>query len=132
MKILLLNPSMGDYYQGSKVKAAITLSPPLNLAILAAGLIRAGHKVSVVDQEAEPDADVRQVLRKLKPDMVGITFRTPPLPPTSIILFVWGSCFTTNFGMVNVIKLGFWIDGKHIRVYIMDDSGCEISPYFSV
>lgn len=80
MKILLLNPSMGDYYQGSKVKAAITLSPPLNLAILAASLIRAGHKVSVVDQEAEPDADVRQVLRKLKPDMVGITFRTPLFP----------------------------------------------------
>lgn len=80
MKAVLINPSMGDYYKRSKVRAAITLSPPLNLAILAGGLRRAGHQVSVIDLEAGPEPDLGARLRQLKPDMVGISFRTPLFP----------------------------------------------------
>lgn len=80
MTVLLINPSMGDYYKGAKVKAAITLSPPLNLALLGAQLKKSGHRVVVLDLEAEPAADVPAILRKLQPEMVGITFRTPLFP----------------------------------------------------
>ena len=80
MKVLLLNPSMGDYYKDAKVRAAITLSPPLNLAVVAAAARRAGHEVRALDLEAEGDADVEAALRALKPDAVGITFRTPLFP----------------------------------------------------
>jgi anaerobic magnesium-protoporphyrin IX monomethyl ester cyclase len=80
MTVLLINPSMGDYYQGAKVKAAITLSPPLNLALLGAQLKLAGHRVVALDMEAEPEADVAALLRRVQPDLVGITFRTPLFP----------------------------------------------------
>ena len=84
MNIILINPSMGDYYRGAKVKSAITLSPPLNLAVLAAALQRAGHTVQVLDLEAEAveshDAVLRAVLRDTRPEMVGVTFRTPLFP----------------------------------------------------
>lgn len=74
-RVLLINPSMGDYYKNSKVAAAITLSPPLNLALLAGALRRAGHDVRAVDLEADPDG-----LRFDNEDVVGITFRTPLFP----------------------------------------------------
>ena len=35
MKVLLINPTMGDYYRDANVSAALTLSPPPNLALLA-------------------------------------------------------------------------------------------------
>ncbi len=80
MKAALINPSMGDYYRGSKVRAAITLSPPLNLAVLAASARRAGHEVAALDLEARGDADVLAWLSAEAPDLVGITFRTPLFP----------------------------------------------------
>ncbi|MCB9796625.1 MAG: cobalamin B12-binding domain-containing protein [Alphaproteobacteria bacterium] len=80
MKVLLINPSMGDYYRRSKVKAAITLSPPLNLALLAGALQRAGHAVDVWDLEAGELPDLERRLAEARPDMVGVTFRTPLFP----------------------------------------------------
>ena len=79
-RLLLLNPSMGDYYAGSKVKSAITLSPPLNLALVGAAARQAGHHVATIDSEATPDADLSAVLQREQPDVVGITFRTPLFP----------------------------------------------------
>ncbi len=80
MKAVFINPSMGDYYRDAKVQAAITLSPPLNLAAVAAAARRAGHEVAALDLEAAGDVDVAQWLRDEAPDMVGITFRTPLFP----------------------------------------------------
>ena len=80
MKVVLINPSMGDYYAKAKVRAAITLSPPLNLAILAAMLRRAGHDTVVWDREARPRLDIEAALATERPDLVGITFRTPLFP----------------------------------------------------
>jgi len=79
-KLLLLNPGMGDYYATSKVKSAITLSPPLNLALVGAAARQAGHQVAAIDYEATPDADLSSTLRSFEPDVVGITFRTPLFP----------------------------------------------------
>jgi anaerobic magnesium-protoporphyrin IX monomethyl ester cyclase len=80
VRVLLINPTMGDYYRHSKVAAAITLSPPLNLGLLAGALRAAGHQVELWDLEARPIPDIRAALRASKPDMVGITFRTPLFP----------------------------------------------------
>ena len=79
MKIVLINPSMGTYYQDAPVRAAITLSPPLNLAVLAGGLLLDGHSVEIWDLEAGP-MDLERALAQSKPDLVGITFRTPLFP----------------------------------------------------
>ena len=80
MRVLLVNPTMGDYYKNSKVAAAITLSPSLNLALLAGNLERNGHPTTIWDLEAEPEGDLEARLRAEKPDVIGITFRTPLFP----------------------------------------------------
>ncbi|MEE2750315.1 MAG: radical SAM protein [Myxococcota bacterium] len=79
MRIVLVNPTMGTYYEGSAVRAAITLSPPLNLAVLAGGLLADGHTVEIWDLELEP-MDIPAALKAFQPDLVGITFRTPLFP----------------------------------------------------
>ena len=83
-RVLLINPSMGDYYRNSKVAAAITLSPPLNLALLAGGLRRAGHEVFAIDLEADPGR-IEERLAELQPDLVGVSFRTPLFPQARLI-----------------------------------------------
>lgn len=85
MKVVLVNPTMGDYYQHSKVSAAITLSPPLNLALLAGALRQAGHTVELWDLEAEDasaaePAALQARFAAARPDLVGVTFRTPLFP----------------------------------------------------
>ncbi len=79
MRIVLINPSMGTYYEDAPVRAAITLSPPLNLAVLAGGLLQDGHSVEIWDLEAVP-MDLESALARFSPDLVGITFRTPLFP----------------------------------------------------
>ncbi|MCP4809309.1 MAG: radical SAM protein [Proteobacteria bacterium] len=80
MRVVLINPTMGDYYKHSKVAAAITLSPPLNLALLAGALRRAGHDVECWDLEATPIENLPGRLCGSRADMVGISFRTPLFP----------------------------------------------------
>ncbi len=85
MRVLLVNPTMGDYCQHSKVKAAITLSPPLNLALLAGNLERHGHTATIWDLDAErlaaePDGALEARLGAESPDIIGVTFRTPLFP----------------------------------------------------
>jgi len=77
MKVLLINPSMGGYYIGAVVSSAITRSPPLNLALLAGALILDGHDVVVWDLEVTPLTDIRERLLELKPELVGLTARSP-------------------------------------------------------
>lgn len=78
-RILLVNPSMGGYYAQSRVKRAITQSPPLNLAVIAAGLVRSGHEVRVLDLDGEPwrRDELTDLVTDYRPGMVGFTFRTP-------------------------------------------------------
>lgn len=78
-RILLINPSMQTYYDQMKVKAAITQSPPLNIAVIAASLLRAGHDVQAIDLDGEPwqEQELPSILQNFSPDMVGLTFRTP-------------------------------------------------------
>ncbi len=90
MRVVLVNPSMGAYYRHSKVAAAITLSPPLNLGLLAGALRRAGHSVILWDLEAEDPsasdpADLERRFAKVRPDMVGVSFRTPLFPQAKTI-----------------------------------------------
>ncbi|MFM7203955.1 MAG: B12-binding domain-containing radical SAM protein [Myxococcota bacterium] len=78
-RVLLINPSMQTYYEQMKVKSAITQSPPLNIAVVAGALLRAGHEVRALDLDGEPwrEKELPQLLRQFDPGLVGITFRTP-------------------------------------------------------
>lgn len=76
-QVLLVRPSTRRYYRTSPVGGAITRSPPLNLARLAAALRVRGHEVSVLDLEVRPLRHLARALRRLRPDVVGVSFRTP-------------------------------------------------------
>jgi anaerobic magnesium-protoporphyrin IX monomethyl ester cyclase len=75
--VLLIRPGLGDFYTGVGAGLAVTCSPPVNLATLAAATALAGHRVEIWDLEASPRPDLVRALRELAPDIVGITFRTP-------------------------------------------------------
>lgn len=74
---VLIRPPLGHYYRRNVIQAAVTVSPPLNLALLAAVLERAGHRVHVLDLEVDPTLPLGATLARLAPDLVGVTFRTP-------------------------------------------------------
>ncbi len=76
-RVLLIRPGLGRYYSGVGAGLAVTTSPPVNLATLAAVLDRAGHAVRVWDLEASPQHDLVGALRSEAPDLIGFTFRTP-------------------------------------------------------
>ncbi len=77
--VVLIRPSSGSYYRHTLVGSAVTLSPPLNLASLAASLEAAHHRVVILDLERFPRLDLSLALRKIGPDLVGVTFRSPQL-----------------------------------------------------
>ncbi len=76
-RVLLIRPGLADYYSGVGAGLAVTTSPPLNLATLAAVLEEAGHQVEIRDLEDSPRSDLVGWLRSTTPDIVGITGRTP-------------------------------------------------------
>lgn len=77
MKIVLALPphSFEDRYGKSIAKAAGTL-PPLGLLCLAAYLKREGHKVWVVDGSIDSFSYLMNLIKKEKPDVLGITAMT--------------------------------------------------------
>ncbi len=81
-RVLLINPPLGGYYRKLRVRGAISASPPLNLATLAGALLRHGHAVRIVDLASRPDYErsLGRLVESLRPDLVGITVRTPLLP----------------------------------------------------
>jgi len=73
MKVLLLSPPTV-----SAIKAVIgTTGPPLGLAYLAS-MIREEHEVKIIDSLAEDYTyeDVRKIIKKFDPEVVGITSTT--------------------------------------------------------
>jgi len=81
VKVLLIYPCEMAVYQGTRFEFKRTQEclPPLNLAVLAGALGEGGHQVRALDLEIErePDVAIRRTLQSWKPDMVGITFKTP-------------------------------------------------------
>ena len=67
MKIVLINPTAQRIYLGAH---------PINLSILAA-YIRQWHEVVILDTSVDEDALTR--LKKINPDIVGITSTTPSI-----------------------------------------------------
>lgn len=80
MKVCLLYPTWtGSYGLFAHFARRASTWPPLNLALLAAVVERAGHDVSIIDGEAEQlslDEMVRAALAK-KPDLIGFTATSP-------------------------------------------------------
>jgi anaerobic magnesium-protoporphyrin IX monomethyl ester cyclase len=80
MKVCLLYPTWtGSYGMFAHFARRASTWPPLNLALLAAVLERAGHEVSIIDGEAEQlslDDMVRAAVGR-KPDLIGLTATSP-------------------------------------------------------
>jgi len=82
MKILLLSPPTI-----SAIKAVVgTTGPPLGLAYLAS-MVREEHDVRIVDSLAEDYTfeDVKRIIKKYDPDVVGITATTSMIPDAYIV-----------------------------------------------
>lgn len=78
-KILLINPSYSFIYEGVKIKAGAVYTPPINLAAIAAPLLKNGHIVEILDLN-KTDSELAALHKKLSdfgPDYAGITFTTP-------------------------------------------------------
>ena len=82
MKCVLLPPPFGDVYGNFKglMKYGF-LNPPLGLCYLAASLKRAGHQAPVLDCEAQGLnlAKILEIVRREKPDLIGITATSPEM-----------------------------------------------------
>jgi len=82
MRILLLSPPTI-----SAIKTVVgTTGPPLGLAYLAS-MIREKHDVRIVDSLAEDYTyeDVKKIIKKYDPDVVGITSTTSMIPDAYIV-----------------------------------------------
>lgn len=77
MKILLVNPVFCEEYRW--IKRGQLLVPPVNLAILAACLERAGHEVDIVDANVQflLFSDLKEIIVRSGADVIGVTAKTP-------------------------------------------------------
>jgi len=78
-QVLLINPSYSPSYGGTKVSVVNPIYPTLGLATIAATALEKGHKVEILDMSWRPyDFElIRNLILKIKPDIVGITGTTP-------------------------------------------------------
>lgn len=80
-KVLLINPAYyADIFAGSNVRAAVSPgTPPLGLACVAAGLLKAGHEVKLLDLNVsdDPERALETAVRDFAPQYAGITSTTP-------------------------------------------------------
>lgn len=76
---LLINPSYLRTYGSNEGGLAFPVYPVLGLASLAGAALEAGHDCSIIDLSHEPyePGRIRQAIRDLRPDVVGITATTP-------------------------------------------------------
>ncbi|MFC1674276.1 B12-binding domain-containing radical SAM protein [Candidatus Omnitrophota bacterium] len=78
-KILLINPSYSFHYLQGKTRACVLNTAPINLATIAAPLLKNGHIVEILDLN-KADSELPVLLKKLSdfnPDYAAITFTTP-------------------------------------------------------
>ena len=81
MKILLLNPliTAKERYGGnSSIGAAGGMQLPLSLCYIGAVLREVGHKIKIIDMEAERinDAEIIPIIKQFNPDIIGLTSTT--------------------------------------------------------
>lgn len=80
-KVLLINPAYyEDIFAASNVRAAISPgTPPQGLLSVAAGLLKAGHQVKLLDLNVSenPAADLDRAVKDFAPAYAGITSTTP-------------------------------------------------------
>ena len=78
MKILLVNPSQLVVYEGVKLQPSY---PPVGLLYVATILEERNHSVSFIDMDVDgiKISDFPSILRKINPDIVGLTATTPTI-----------------------------------------------------
>ena len=74
MKILLLNPPMhyGEYNEAGRLYVDKSY-PPLGLGYIAAVLEKEGYNVKLIDLIDTPFEDVEKILKKEKPEVIGVS-----------------------------------------------------------
>ena len=81
VRTLLIYPCEMSVYRGTRFEFKQTQEclPPLNVAVLAGALVGGGHEVRAIDLQVETDheAAIRRAVESWRPEMVGITFKTP-------------------------------------------------------
>jgi len=110
MNILLINPPFFDQDAVGKersIRYVLNIIPPLGLAYLAAVLVRAGFKVGITDYSVEKysDQDIIKIIKKDKPQIVGISAATPTFISASKIAQI----IRDNFHQIVLV-----IGGAHI------------------
>jgi anaerobic magnesium-protoporphyrin IX monomethyl ester cyclase len=78
-RALLINPSYFRTYGSNEGGIAFPVYPVLSLASLAGAALERGHDATILDlsyRRYDPDL-LRQVIRDVRPDVVGITATTP-------------------------------------------------------
>lgn len=75
MKVLLVNPSCVEDAQ----KEFIAVQYPINLGIIAAVLIKAGHEVKMFDFNVEKTKDFWLFLKDFNPEIIGFSSVTPTI-----------------------------------------------------
>ena len=78
-RVLFVLPPTKQLYSNAKVKVAVSESPSLTVATLAAPLLKSGHDVLCLDLNltTHPAETLERWLGELHPDYTGITFATP-------------------------------------------------------
>ena len=101
MKILLLNPPMhyGAYNEAGRLYVDKSY-PPLGLGYIAAVLEEAGYDVKLIDMIDTSFKDAEKLIRKEKPQVVGIS--------CNLTDFRWGA-----FELAQIVK---WVDSNAVVV----------------
>lgn len=82
MRLLLVNPNQHSLYEEVKIKEGALYSPVLSLATLSSTCLADNHQVKIFDMNISTNDEKKltRLLKKYKPEFVGITFTTPLFP----------------------------------------------------
>jgi len=81
--IVLIKPNSNVSYNNTRLPSSVNKAQgiynPLGLAYLASSIEKNGYKVQIIDMEVEDifGAEIKNRLREIKPDFVGVTSMTP-------------------------------------------------------
>ena len=145
-KVLLINPSYSPSYGGTKVSIVNPIYPTLGLATIAATALERGHKVEILDMSWRSyDFElIRNLILKIKPDIVGITATTPLMNLNhsgikSSTSSVTNTDLTYNFILLRFLPVGsnksngarFGINNTHLNCICPSTPKCLTDNAFS-
>jgi len=77
MKVVLINPDFDEVGDNKSFEKLINFIPPLSLMYIAAVLENNNIEVKIIDNYLKKNIDIYNILKKEKPNIVGISTTTP-------------------------------------------------------